>query len=246
MRKLAILIAIPVLLSGLVSFTDRIQEEVILDRQNKSACLSNMSRASTADACSGCHGGSSVGGSGGYVVIIYAGGKLTTDVNLVEGDNIIYVYGDESNSLEEFMSEIKNTDRGLVVSTYENSIDKDKFTSVHGTDHLSVLPQLTQIHIQSTEDQVISINKPSVVKDFNVVFDNSNIQLQLTSSSDDILQVGLFDLAGKSYLTSNVAQVSAGSNMLIFESANPITRGIYIVKLSDSAGKMTTKKIFVD
>ncbi|MEI6312311.1 MAG: T9SS type A sorting domain-containing protein [Bacteroidota bacterium] len=246
MKKYILFIAIPILFISLASLTSTIEELKIPIQQSKgtySTGTINNIQATTKDACNGCHGGGVInGGTGGYVIIIYEDGKTTTDFDVFKGDTRLILMNSSQNTLTPIRQSLYNQKLMLQISS---NIDASKFVKIHGIASESVLSHMTVIDITSEENKSVELNKSYIAEDFQASFNNTQMQLDINAIANSTIQVSLYDMSGKSYLTQSSSVVAAGDNQLQFETKEALLKGIYIVKIVDAAGITITKKVFV-
>ncbi len=247
MRKYILFITILVVFISLVSLTSTTEELKIPIVQTKgkySTGTINNIQATTKDACNGCHGGGVInGGTGGYVIIIYEDGKTTTDFDVFKGDNRLILMNASQSILTPIRQSLYNQKINLHTPT---NIDASKFVKIHGIASESVLSHMTVMDITSEENKSVQLNKSYIAEDFQASFNNTQMQLDLTAIANSTVQVALYDMSGKSYLTQSSMAVIAGTNQLQFETKEALLKGIYIVRLLDEAGNTITKKVFVN
>jgi phage-related protein len=70
--------------------------------------------------------------------------------------------------------------------------------------------------------------------------------LNMNSSKDETIQISLYDMMGKSYITPINKNIISGENQINLDTQLPIYRGVYIVRITEQSGKTSTKKIFID
>ena len=246
MRKLYFSIVFIAITISLISLSNIITETKVPAIQSKSSTScsnSDLSKASSADACSGCHGGTV---DNGYVIIIYENGKLNSNVSILSGESNLYLYN-ETNNTSYVAQQIQ--DQGVEVTmnnSTENTIDVNKFTSIHGANSSMILKNLAYLKTVSAENKTININASPINNEFTTLFNNNSMQLNISSTANSYIQVSLFDLSGKSYLMNSKSEVNKGENQLNFETKTLLNRGIYIVKIIDEFGLITTKKIVIN
>lgn len=242
MRKILLILIVPITIIGLVSLTDKVKEQKkpVYQSQNSSGDCTTLAKAS--GSCEGCHTSTTSGG--GPIVIVYANGKTTTEFNLAIGQNNVYIYTEEGNETELF-NELENNNVQIFSNTKPNVVE-DRFTAVHGSNSSSILSHITKLNVVSKENQVINLgSKPSNIS-YSVSFNNSSMLLNMNSTNDEMIQISLYDMMGKSYIAPINKNVISGENQINLDTQLPIYRGIYIVRITEQSGKTSTKKIFID
>jgi hypothetical protein len=241
MRKILLILIVPIALIGLISLTDKVKEQKkpVYQTQNGSGDCNTLAKAS--GSCEGCHSGSSSGG--GPIVIIYENGKTGSEFNLAPGENEIFIYNEDENV--DIISELENNNIQVFSNTKPNVVE-DRFVAVHGPNSSSILSHITKLNIVSKENQVINLgSKPSNIS-YSVSFNNSSMLLNMNSTNDEIIQISLYDMMGKSYIAPTNKNIISGENQINLDTQLPIYRGVYIVRITEQSGKTSTKKIFID
>jgi hypothetical protein len=249
MKKYMLFTVIPVILMSLVSLSSSIEEfKIPVVQSNGKYTSENFDniQATTKDACNGCHGGGSVingGSGGGYVIIIYEDGKTSTDIDVLKGDNRLVLMNTSQNVLTPIRQSLYNQKIKLQTPI---SIDASKFVKIHGLASESALTHMTVLDITSEENKSIELSKSYITEDFQVSFNNTQMQLIINAIANSTIKVALYDISGKSYLTQSLSEVIVGNNQLKFDTKEALLKGIYIVKMFDVAGNTITKKVFVN
>lgn len=250
MRKIYISVPFIAILFCLASLSNKITEtrEIAIQNHSKGPCVNNeFSKSSNNDACSGCHGSSTSVSPGGYVIIIYANGKTGSGIKLNPGVNDLLIYNSVINE-GAMASQMTNQGVDVTVNTNANElIDVDKFTSIHGAESINILNHLSHVKAITNEEKSFEvIATKNILVDFTALFNNTSMLLNVNSSTNTSIQVSLFDMTGKAYIENAHSMIVEGENQISFETNTPLARGIYIVKMVDEVGNITSKKVFID